>query len=179
MPKIIVALFVVFGIFAFIMHNRHINYTNYVRQTGELKQAGKIIAGSYDESKLKPDAEWKKILTPKQYYILRDKGTEVPFTGELNREKRRGIYVSVGCNSAVFSSEQKYDSGTGWPSFSAPIADGALVLRLESGFADLRTEVLDKCGGHLGHVFDDPKSPSGKRYTINSAALKFIPDKEQ
>jgi len=134
-----------------------------------------IIAGSFDTAKLKSDSEWKKILTPSQYHILREAGTEIPFTGALDTEKRKGTYYSVGCNEPLFRSEQKYDSGTGWPSFWAPIKDDALVLRREPA-PDDRIEVLDRCGGHLGHVFDDGPPPTGKRYCMNSEALRFVPD---
>jgi len=139
----------------------------------------KIISGSFDKSKLKSDEEWKKILTPEQYHILREQGTEVPFTGALEYEKRKGTYYSVGCKEAVFRSETKYDSGTGWPSFWKPITSDAVVLREDDTLGEKRIEVLDKCGGHLGHVFDDGPQPTGKRYCMNSAALKFVPDKGQ
>lgn len=138
-----------------------------------------IISGSFDKSKIKTDEEWKKILTPEQYHILREQGTEIPFTGALDHETRSGTYYSVGCDTPVFRSEQKYDSGTGWPSFWAPINNSALVLREDTSLGDSRVEVLDQCGGHLGHVFYDGPQPTSKRYCMNSAALKFVPDKNQ
>src|SRR5438874_7278261 len=108
--------------------------SNRKAEPGETSQnaqanSGQIISGSFDKSKLKSDAEWKKILTPSQYHILREQGTEIPFTGALDHETRKGTYYSVGCNEPVFRSEQKYDSGTGWPSFWDPISPDALVLR--------------------------------------------------
>jgi peptide-methionine (R)-S-oxide reductase len=136
----------------------------------------KIISGAFDKSMAKTNDEWKKILTPEQYHILREAGTEIPFTGILNNEKRKGTYYSVGCNKPLFRSEQKYDSGTGWPSFWTPIRDDVVVLRQETAFGDDRIEVLDTCGGHLGHVFNDGPKPTGKRYCMNSIALRFVPD---
>jgi len=122
----------------------------------------------------KPDGEWRKILTPEQFHVLRQHGTERAGTSPLNKEYGRGTYVCAGCELPLFSSETKFDSHTGWPSFWAPI-EGAVGTSVDNSFFMTRTEVhCRRCGGHLGHVFDDGPKPTGLRYCINGVALKFI-----
>jgi peptide-methionine (R)-S-oxide reductase len=121
------------------------------------------------------DADWRKLLRPAQYDVLRQHGTERPFTSPLNREKPAGISACAGCDLPVFSSDAKYDSGTGWPSFWQPL-DNAVGLAEDNSFLMRRTEVhCRRCGGHLGHVFNDGPMPTGQRYCINGVALTFKP----
>ena len=127
----------------------------------------------------KTENEWKKILNPDQYEILRQAGTETPFTSDLLNEHRKGTFVTADCGEPAFRSETKFDSGTGWPSFWAPISKDAVIEKVDNTYGLGRTEILSKCGGHLGHVFNDGPAPTGLRYCMNGVALKFIPDKEQ
>ena len=120
------------------------------------------------------EEEWRRELDPEQYRALRRKGTEAPFTGRYYRTKDKGTYLCAGCGRELFASEDKFDHGCGWPSFSRPM--GALDERRDLSHGRARTEVLcPDCGGHLGHVFDDGPAPTGQRYCINSASLWFRP----
>lgn len=125
------------------------------------------------------DEELKKTLTPEQYHILREKGTEAPFTGKLLNNKEKGSYVCPVCSAELFKSDQKFDSGSGWPSFYDVASTGAVKLEEDNSLGMRRVEVnCANCGSHLGHLFNDAKDqPTGQRFCINSASLKFMPKK--
>ena len=127
----------------------------------------------------KTDAAWQAELTPDEFYVLRQKGTERAFAGEYNDHKEPGTYLCRACGNALFDSDTKFDSGSGWPSFFAPLTEDSVINERDVSHGMVRTEVMcNKCGSHLGHVFDDGPQPTGERYCMNSLSLKHEPTSE-
>jgi peptide-methionine (R)-S-oxide reductase len=122
----------------------------------------------------KPDSEWQKELSPEAYEVLRKKGTEYAFTGKFYDFKEKGVFICAACGNELFDSNTKYNSGSGWPSFYQPVNQNAVDLELDTSLGEAREEVLcSKCGGHLGHVFNDGPKPTGLRYCVNSVSMDF------
>jgi len=151
-----------------VLRGANINDKNTANQPEPATKPDKVV---------KTDEEWKKILTPEQFHVLRKKGTERAFSGKLWDNHEKGTYVCAACKQPLFHSKAKFESGTGWPSFWEPIDKGAVEEHSDRSFFMTRTEILcSRCGGHLGHVFDDGPKPTGLRYCMNSAALDFVKD---
>ena len=133
--------------------------------------------GNLKYSIMKTESEWKNKLTSDQYKVLREKDTEPPYSGKLCMNKSKGMYVCAGCGNELFMSDTKYDSGCGWPSFYDANGNDKIVTQMDYSYDMIRTEIMcAKCGGHLGHVFDDGPAPTGQRYCVNSLSMNFIPE---
>ena len=161
------------------MLTRRVAMSRAVRGAAAIASAGflqiPVARSAGEERVVHSDAEWRALLTAEQYAVLRKEGTERPFTSPLLHEERRGTFACAGCGLPLFSSSTKFDSGTGWPSFWAPL-DGAVNIKEDRSFMMIRTAVTcRRCDGHLGHVFDDGPKPTGLRYCMNGVALTFNP----
>ena len=151
--------------------------TSCAQDSGKAKQTQEEITDNMKTDQMpvnKTDEVWKKILSPEQYDVLRLKGTERPFTGKYNIHKEKGMYVCAGCGNELFSSDMKFESSCGWPSFDEEIAGGKIIKKVDKTHGMIRTEIVcANCGSHLGHLFDDGPTSSGLRYCVNSVSLDF------
>ena len=153
------------------------SFTTVSCQTKSDKQTKTSTTIPMSTSYNKTDAEWKKELTPEQYNVLREKGTERPFTGQYNMHFEKGVYKCAGCGYELFDDSQKFESHCGWPSFDSELGEGSRIKKIKDmSFGMVRTEIVcANCGGHLGHIFDDGPTKTGQRYCVNSLSIDFTP----
>jgi methionine-R-sulfoxide reductase len=148
-------------------------------QVHVFNRSGELVGPVESPKMILSDAEWRKRLTPEQFEVLRSSGTERPFCGTLLDNKLKGVYTCAGCGLPLFSSDSKFHSGTGWPSFFQPIAEGNVSEKQDESYGMVRNEInCARCDGHLGHVFDDGPRPTGLRFCLNSASLNFTPSEQ-
>ena len=156
---------------------------NQIAQVDTSDQATNITdktSNNMSDKVIKTDDEWKNKLSDEEYRVLREKGTERPFTGKYYKGNDKGVYVCAGCGAELFNSLTKYDSGCGWPAFYAPISEEKIKRIQDANLGMLRTEIIcAKCDGHLGHVFDDGPQPTGERHCINSISIKLVKEEEK
>ena len=180
MNKIIIVVLVLVGIFLLwkFISPSHSSTMAKVRNNSK-PDSTKLNGENMSDKVIKSDEEWKKELSPEEYRILREKGTERAFTGKYWDNHELGTYICAGCGTELFESDTKFDSGCGWPSYFEPIDSSRIIYKDDSSYRMKRTEVMcAKCEGHLGHVFDDGPPPTGLRYCINSGSMKFIKKKK-
>lgn len=169
---VLFAIVIVIGFLTISGENQRLGTSkiDFANQFDSTKQNGEVM----EEKVVRTEEEWKKILTPEEYNVLRQKGTERAFTGKYDKHFDEGVYKCAACDNVLFESDTKYDSGCGWPSFFTPLAKDRVIYEEDRSYGMVRTEVMcAKCGGHLGHVFDDGPEPTGLRYCMNSVSLKF------